>query len=78
MAGAERGSWLGRLERRLKTVFGPAAVSDPGRPRGRSADRMEGVGGAWELHRSSDGRTYLVAHPPAEEPGQRPPTDQPR
>ena len=56
-------SWLGRLEDSLRGVYGPADVSDPGKPRARSENRMDGVQGDWEMHRGADGKTYLVARP---------------
>jgi hypothetical protein len=56
-----RDSWLGRLERRLLTVLGPAQVGRVGTQPQRSADRTAGVEGRWELRRDSTGRTYLVA-----------------
>lgn len=54
-------SWLGRLERRLLTVLGPAQVGRVGTQPQRSANRTAGVEGRWELRRDSTGRTYLVA-----------------
>jgi hypothetical protein len=65
-------SWLAQLEEELKALYGPAEVRDPGKPRQRSANRLEGVGGDYEMHRGPDGRAYLVARPRgghAAEPG---------
>ena len=69
MAGKR--SWLGRLEEQLKTFYGPAELREVGRPRERSANRMDGVQGDFEVHKSPDGRTYLVARPQ----GATPPAD---
>jgi len=64
-------SWLGRLEEQLKTFYGPAELREAGKPRERSANRMDGVQGDFEMHRGPDGRTYLVARPK----GATPPVD---
>jgi hypothetical protein len=53
--------WLGRLERRLLTFFGPAQVSKVGTQPERSKNRTAGVEGQWVLRRDSTGRTYLVS-----------------
>ena len=56
-------SWLGRMERRLLTVFGPAQLGKVGKQPDRSPNRTAGVQGEWELRRDSTGRTYLVRPP---------------
>ena len=63
MAGARRTQWWERMEERLKHVFGPAQVDDPGQPRPRATDRLGGAGAAYEVRRDSSDTTYVVARP---------------
>ena len=72
MAKPGKRSWLARLEDELKAFYGPADVKDPGPPRARSQDRLEGSGGDYEMHRGPDGRTYLVARRTSRSAGDQP------
>lgn len=61
-----RRSWLGRMDDKLKAIYGPAQVQDPGQPQQRSADRLQGlsqVSEGLQVHRNRDGRAYVVVSP---------------
>ena len=51
---------VGRVDREMQTIYGGAQVDPVGERPERSANRLEGVQGEYELHRDSEGRTYLA------------------
>jgi hypothetical protein len=65
-------SWLGRMERQLLSLFGPAEIGKLGKQPDRSTDHLAGVQG-WELRRDSTGSSYIVPTPENERDQDEPP-----
>ena len=51
---------VGRVDTQMQTIYGGAQVDPVGQRPERSANRLEGVQGDYELLRDSEGRTYLA------------------
>ena len=51
---------IGRVDQEMLTFYGSAQVAPVGTQPARSADRLEGLGGDFEIRHDSAGNTYLA------------------